>query len=130
LEKTGKKIKVSSAKGKGRNLQKWVCERISELTGIPYDQSDDYCLIHSREMGQSGLDVILRGEAKEKFPFSCECKATETFSLVAAIKQVKEAQLPDTDWLVIHRQKAVPETVVVCSWNTFEGLLRKKDVIC
>src|SRR4030066_247579 len=55
-----KPIKISSRKAKGRGLQKWLCQKISEMTGILYDQSDDSCLLHSREMGQSGTDVILR----------------------------------------------------------------------
>ena len=31
LERSEKKIKTSSAKGKGRNLQYWVCERIARM---------------------------------------------------------------------------------------------------
>ena len=81
LNAVDKKIKVSSAKGKGRNLQQFVCERISTILSIPFVNKDDFCDIHSREMGQSGVDVVLRGEALKKFPFSIECKSAENISL-------------------------------------------------
>ena len=62
LKNAQKTIKVSSRKGKGRGLQYWVCERIAGMFGINFVQSDDTCLVHSREMGQHGTDIVLRGE--------------------------------------------------------------------
>ena len=44
-------LKVSSRKGKGRKLQYFVCERIASLFNIKFDQNDDACPVHSREMG-------------------------------------------------------------------------------
>jgi hypothetical protein len=34
LERAETKIKVSSAKGKGRGLQYWVCDRIAKMFGL------------------------------------------------------------------------------------------------
>jgi hypothetical protein len=119
LERALRPIKVRSAKGKGRELQKWICRKISELLGIPYDQSDDQCLIHSREMGQAGVDIVLRGEALQQFPFSIESKSTESFSLVDAIKQAQNNKVLGTDWLVIHKRKSFNEPVVIMAWSTF-----------
>lgn len=117
-----KKIKVSSAKGKGRNLQKLICEKISKITGFPYNQQDDDCLIHSREMGQAGVDIILRGAAKIMFPFAIECKSTEQLNLVETIKQAKNNTEKGIDWLIVHKRKAIKNPVVIMNWNTFEEL--------
>lgn len=119
LEKARKTIKTSSAKAKGRGLQQWVCAEISKLTGIPYVQADDDSLIRSREMGQAGLDVILRGEASKLFPWSVECKATESFSLGATVEQVERNVKPGTNWLIVHRSKRFRDPIVVLSWEAF-----------
>ena len=126
LQRATRPIKPSSAKGKGRNLQQWVCERISALTGIPYKQSDDDCLIHSRDMGLNGTDVILRGDAKEKFPYSIECKACETLSIPQWVEQAKANQQEGTDWMLIFKKHSMgSEPYVVLSWEAFEKLYRK-----
>ena len=124
FSKTQKRISVQSAKGKGRELQKWVCERISALTGIPYNQQDDNCLIHSREMGQQGVDIILRGNAHEQFPFAVECKSTESMSMTAYIKQAQANEKQGIDWLVVYRSKVIKNPVAIMAWDTLEKLWR------
>ena len=117
LKKELTPIKISSRKGKGRNLQKFVCEKISEFTGIPYGNTDEH-LIRSREMGQQGVDVILLGEARKKFPFSIECKNTETFQMYKTIEQAK-ANVKDGDmWMIIHK-KNNSDPVVLMDFNDF-----------
>lgn len=120
-----KKISVSSAKAKGRNLQHWVCERISKILGLPYVQSDDQCLIHSREIGQHGIDVVLRGEAFKAFPFSIECKSSEQLNLVDTVEQASDNCIKGTDWLIVHRRKAIPNPIVIMSWEAFEKVWNK-----
>jgi len=93
-----KKIKTSSAKSKGRNCQKWVAEKISKLLDIPFGKDEQ---IAPREMGQSGVDIRLVADAKERFPWSVECKWQETWSLSKFIQQAKENQMHGTDWLLI-----------------------------
>jgi hypothetical protein len=122
-----KTIKISSRKGKGRGLQQEVCRDISEITDIPYDQGDDNCLIHSREMGLSGLDVILRGEALQKFPFSVECKCSEGLNIKDTYEQVKGNALPKTDWLIVHKRKSIPEIIVMLSWDAFKKILKERQ---
>lgn len=126
LENLNKKISVSSAKAKGRNLQYWVCEKISKLLGIPFNQQDDDCLIHSREMGQAGADIILRGEAGKKFPFSIECKSSESLNLVGTIEQVKSNTKPNQDWIIVHKKKAIPNPIVIMDWDCFERLFKNE----
>lgn len=124
-----KRITVKSAKAKGRGLQQWLCGEISRLTGLPYDQKDDQCLIHSREMGQGGKDVILRGEALKRFPYSPECKATETLKLMETIIQAKENQSPGTAWLIVHRKKGMQQPIVILDWEVFYELQRKTSMV-
>jgi hypothetical protein len=119
-----KKITTASAKGKGRNLQYWVCEQISKITGIPWVQSSDDCEIHSREMGMSGKDIVLRGKAKEKFPFSVECKSSEQLNLVDTVKQAESNTGPGESWLIVHKRKAIPHPIVVMTWETFDWIWR------
>lgn len=122
-----KRIKVSSAKGKGRNLQYWICEQISKFTGIPYKQSDDQCLIHSREMGQHGQDIILRGDALKLFPYSVESKSSEQFDLVGTIEQARANTYAGTNWLIVHKRKALAKPIVIMEWETFmEALIGNK----
>lgn len=125
LSKAEVRIKISSAKGKGRELQYWVCRKISELTGLPYVQQDDQCLIHSREMGQQGTDIVLRGEAQTKFPFAIECKSTEEMSMLSFVRQAAANIKPGLDWLVVYRSKSLTRPVAVMDWDTLEKLWKQ-----
>ena len=122
-----KPIKVSSAKAKGRELQKWVCQKIANLLKIEYNQQDDQCLIHSREMGQAGVDVVLRGEVRKRFPFSIECKNTEQLEFIKSIKQAQANTSQDEDWMVVHKRKALNSPVVILDWAAFEKLFSKRE---
>lgn len=126
LEKSLKRITVASAKQKGRKLQQEACEMVSRITGIQYKSGEDG-LIESRGMGQNGVDVALRGEAREKFPYSIECKATESLNLLEAIQQAKENMYEGTDWLLIHDRKKMSEPVVIMSMSAFEALFEVKN---
>jgi hypothetical protein len=119
-----KRITNSSAKAKGRRLQQWVCQQISDFLGIPWGKDE---LIASREMGQNGVDVRLVGEAKERFPFSVECKAQETWSIPAWIKQAKANQLEGTNWLLVAKRNRM-EPVVIIEAETFFQLLQKGNL--
>lgn len=117
-------MNTASCKAKGRKLQKWVCARLADIFNTEYDQQDDNCAIHSREMGQSGTDVILRGDLFDKFPFDIECKNTEKLSLWNTIEQAKNNTKPDRDWLIVHK-KNYENPVVIIDWFAFEKLFRK-----
>lgn len=111
VEKSKKKrIKTSSAKAKGRNLQQWVAQQISDITGIPFGK--DEC-ISSREMGQSGTDIRLIGEAKDKFPFSVECKAQEAWSVHSWIDQAISNETEDMPWLLIAKRSRKQPIVIL-----------------
>lgn len=112
-----KKIKISSCKAKGRRLQQWVAKKISEITGLPCGKDE---LIESREMGQIGTDIKLYGEAKEKFPFSVECKYQETWSLLKWIKDAKDNKIKGTDYLLFIKKNRHEEIVVMDAKSFFD----------
>lgn len=125
LERLLKPIKISSRKQKGRNLQKWVCQQIATLFSIEYHQQDDQCPIHSREMGQSGIDIILRSPIKEVLPFAIECKSGEQLNLLQTIKQAKKNAGDGQDWIIVYKKKAIRNPIVIIDWNCFIGMYKK-----
>lgn len=110
----------SSRKAKGRRLQQWTCEKISELVNLPWGAD---CLIASREMGQPGVDVRLIGEARKRFPFAVECKNSETWSVPAWIEQARKGKAVDTDWLLIAAKNHF-KPVVIMDAEVFFKLLK------
>lgn len=119
-----KRISVASAKAKGRDLQKWVCQKISELTDEKWGKD---CPIESRPMGQTGVDVRMEFHVWEQFPYSVECKWQESWSVPAWIKQAQDNQREGTDWLLfLRRNRMNPYSVVVMDADVFFELLRKQ----
>ena len=116
------KIKVSSAKAKGRNLQYAVCEMIGRLLGIKFEPSNDDCPIKSRGMGQRGADCYVVGPAKDGFPFAVECKASESFSFPETIEQAESNKGSYEDWLIVHDRKGFKEPLVIMKMSTFEAI--------
>ena len=124
FERAEKIIKVSSRKGKGRSLQYWVCKRIAAMFDIEFDQSDDICLIHSREMGQHGTDIVLRGTVRKKFPFDIECKCCETFSIADWVRQARTNKKENREWLVVFKKQTIgSEPLVLMDWDAFEKII-------
>lgn len=121
-----KRIRVSSAKAKGRDLQKWCCEQISKLTCIPWGKD---CDVESRPMGQSGTDVRLSKRVLKLFPFSVECKRQENWSVPSWIEQARQNQLHHTDWLLVMRRSHKPP-VIVMDGEAFFRLLEKVKKPC
>lgn len=119
-KKVKKRISVSSAKAKGRNLQQWVCQKISNLTG--YEWGADLP-ISSRPMGQAGTDVRLESQVKVLFPYSVECKFQESWSIPAWIKQAQKNQEKGTDWLLFCKRSR-EKPIVVMDANVFFELLK------
>ena len=76
-------MKTQSAKAKGRRFQQWVRDKLIESLGIhPED-------IESRSMGAGGEDLIMARAAREKFPYSIECKNQERLNLWEANSQAE-----------------------------------------
>ena len=74
-------MRPQSAKAKGRRLQQQFRELLIEKLGIhPED-------IENRSMGAGGEDLIMSRAAREKFPFSIECKNQEKLNVYDAYDQ-------------------------------------------
>lgn len=114
-------MKPRSAKNKGKNFQNEIAKDISNLLNIPWGRDE---LISSREMGQQGTDIRLLGEAKERFPYSVECKCCEKWNLGEWIEQSRRNCAPGTSWLVVMRKNRF-KPVVVMEWETFLKLHTK-----
>ena len=112
-------IKTSSAKAKGRNLQKWVREKlIEELNIHPED-------IESRSMGAGGEDLIMARAAREKFPHSIECKNVEKLNVWEAYEQA-EANAGNYEPIVVMKKNHKKPLVVVDA-EYFIGLFKNEQ---
>jgi hypothetical protein len=98
-----------------------MCQKIADLLALPWGKDE---MIASREMGQPGTDVRLIGEAKERFPFSVECKNQEVWSVPAWIEQAKSNQAPGTDWLLVLKKNRIPPVVIMDAERFFTLLKR------
>lgn len=103
-------MKTRSAKNKGIRLQKEIAIRISKLLDIPWGKDE---LIRSREAGNPGTDVVLIGEAKNRFNWNIEAKNQEKWSIHEYIKQAK-ANSDGKNWLLfVGRNKRKDENTIV-----------------
>ena len=76
-------MKTQSRKAKGRRLQQKFMQLLIEKLEI--DPED----IESRSMGAGGEDLIMSKAARQKFPFSVECKNQERLNVWSAWEQAK-----------------------------------------
>ena len=99
-------MKTSSAKAKGRNLQKWVVSQLVEHLGAnPED-------IESRPMGSSGEDVIMGVQTRELFPYSIECKNQEKVNVWSAYEQAESNCKGYEPVVVIKKNRKKPLVVI------------------
>ena len=99
-------MKTSSAKQKGRRFQQWVRDQLIEQLDVhPED-------IESRSMGAGGEDLIMARAAREKFPFSIECKNQEALNVWKAYEQA-EANSGDYEPVVFIKRNNQKPLVVV-----------------
>ena len=103
-------MKTQSAKAKGRKLQQWVrTQLIEQLDVHPED-------IESRSMGAGGEDLIMARAARQKFPFSIECKNVEKLNVWEAYEQAK-ANCNDYEPLVVMKKNQKKPLVVIDSYH-------------
>lgn len=117
-------MKTQSAKAKGRRLQQWVRDLLIEKLDVhPED-------IESRSMGAGGEDLIMARAAREKFPFSIECKNVEKLNVWEAYKQAKENAGKYVPIVVMKRNQEKPLIVIDAEEfvNIMENVNGKKDI--
>ena len=99
-------MKTQSAKAKGRRFQQWVRNLlIEELSVHPED-------IESRSMGAGGEDLIMARAAREKFPYSIECKNQESLNVWKSYQQAESNSGDHEPILFINRNNQKPLVVV------------------
>ena len=99
-------MKTSSAKAKGRRFQQWVRDQLIEQLDVhPED-------IESRSMGAGGEDLIMARDARQKFPYSVECKNQEKLNVWDAYAQA-EANSGDHQPIVFIKKNGKKPLVVI-----------------
>ena len=112
-------MKPQSAKAKGRRLQQQFRDLlIEELNIHPED-------IESRSMGAGGEDLIMARAAREKFPYSIECKNVEKLNVWEAYEQAK-SNCNDYEPLVVMK-KNQKKPLVVIDADYFISLVKRLD---
>ena len=110
-------MKPSSAKAKGRHLQGWTRKKLIEEYGIHEED------IKTAVMGESGEDIKMARAAREKFPFSIECKNTERLNVWQAYDQAKENCGKYEPIVVMKKNRKKP--LVVIDAEAFIKLMNK-----
>jgi hypothetical protein len=122
-------MKTSSAKAKGRELQKHVAKEIREKFDLP--DTD----VVSRPMGSSGVDIMMSEKALAMLPVSIECKNTKKFPSLSALEQSEnncyDATVPAASWKP--PGKGYDDTIIYMKLSDFLDLWEykvnpKKDV--
>ena len=106
-------MKTQSRKAKGRRLQNQFMQLLIEKLEI--DPED----IESRSMGAGGEDLIMSKAARNKFPFSIECKNQERMNIWQAWEQANNNK-GIYEPLVVIKKNGVNPLIVVDAENFLE----------
>ena len=99
-------MRTQSKKAKGRRLQQWVRDiLIEKLEVLPED-------IESRSMGAGGEDLIMSRSAREKFPYSIECKNQESLNIWKSYEQAQQNSGNYEPIVVLKRNNVKPLVLV------------------
>jgi hypothetical protein len=120
-----KRIRVSSAKAKGRRLQQWILQKICGLFNYVLPDDKDLRQIDSRPMGQNGTDLIIGAGFRDKFPFAVECKNQEKIQLSDFVKQAYNNISETLPYpLLVIKNKSMKEPLLCLNWEGFDFLYR------
>ena len=99
-------MKTQSAKAKGLRLQQWFRDLLIEKLDIhPED-------IESRSMGAGGEDLIMARAARQRFPYSIECKNQESINVWKSYEQAQENSKDYEPVVVLKRNNTKPLVLV------------------
>ena len=99
-------MRTQSKTAKGRRLQQWVRDLLIEKLEVhPED-------IESRSMGAGGEDLIMARAAREKFPYSIECKNQESLNIWKSYEQAQQNSGNYEPIVVIKRNNVKPLVLV------------------
>ena len=109
-------MKTQSRKAKGRRLQNQFMQLLIEKLDI--DPED----IESRSMGAAGEDLIMSKAARNKFPYSIECKNQERMNIWQAWDQANNNKGLYEPLVVIKKNGVRP--LVVLDAENFLDMIR------
>jgi len=110
-------MKTQSRKAKGRRLQQQFMQLLIEKLDI--DPED----IESRSMGAHGEDLIMSKAARNKFPYSIECKNQERMNIWSAWEQANENKGMYEPLVVIKKNGVRP--LVVLDAENFLDMIKE-----
>ena len=113
-------MKTQSRKAKGRRLQQQFMQLLIEKLDI--DPED----IESRSMGAGGEDLIMSKAARNKFPYSIECKNQESLNIWKAWEQANGNKGIYEPMIVI-KKNGVSPLIVVDAENFLEMIKEKNN---
>lgn len=116
-------MKARSAKSKGKRAQNMIREMI--LDHFPDLHPDD---VVSTLMGDSGTDIKLSHAARQKFPYSVECKNQEKLNIWASLEQA-EKNTKDGTYPVVFFKRNRSKMYVALEAEHFFELLKKIESI-
>lgn len=102
-------MKPSSAKAKGRDLQKLCRDKLISLLSSYGIEPDD---IKSTAMGQSGEDIQLSPKARSLLPVSIECKSHKAMAIYSLYEQAEQYKEKGEPVLVVKANRKKPLAVV------------------
>lgn len=111
-------MKTSSAKAKGRNLQKWVRDKLLEI--YPLLTKDD---IRSTSMGSAGEDILLSSVARIELPYTIECKSRNCISVYKWLEQGADSVYTS----IVFAKGNHKEPIVIMYAEDFFKLLKEKS---
>lgn len=100
-------MKTSSAKDKGRRLQKYVVELLYKY--FPKLNDGD---IESRSMGAGGEDIMLSDKARKLIPYSFECKSLKSVAVYNYYKQAQDNSKDREPVVVIKQNNHKPLAII------------------
>ena len=106
-------MKTQAKKAKGRRLQQQFMQLLIEKLDI--DPED----IESRSMGAGGEDLIMSRAARNKFPYSVECKNQEKLNIWSAWEQAN-GNKGIYEPLVVIKKNGVRPLIVIDAENFLE----------
>ena len=99
-------MRTQSKKAKGRRLQQWVRDLLIEKLEVhPED-------IESRSMGAGGEDLIMSRSAREKLPYSIECKNQESLNIWKSYEQAQQNSGNYEPIVILKRNNVKPLVLV------------------
>lgn len=113
-------MKPRSAKQKGRKFEQKIVLDIQEFVGL---KDED---VRKSAASTGGEDIIFSKKARERFPYSIECKNKERLNIWNAITQSKKNAGKYEPLVVFTKNRE--DIYVTLRWDKFLDLLSRDDL--